>query len=235
MRKAFSQESVERESSRFHSFPDFPDDASVVRGSDEKAADAFRKMETDSRTGPSEADRIRQAADLVKKQARDAGLAEGFEKGKQAVTAELDHVIQKLHQAYMNIEKFRKQLYLNAETDTVELAVAVARVIIGQEISIDREIVLNVVKEALGKVVDHEKIKIRINPSDLEIVKTALFQFLPLVENLENINFEADAAMSAGGCTVETNFGNIDARIENQLKQITESFAAELEKSKYSK
>ena len=125
--------------------------------------------------------------------------------------------------------------YTRSTGDNYALALAVARKIIGQEISVDRQIVLNVVKGALDKVVDHQKVKIRINPQDLETVQTALFEFLPHVESLENVHFEADAGLTAGGCVVETNFGNIDARMENQLDQIETAFAAELEKNRYSK
>jgi flagellar assembly protein FliH len=220
---------------RSHAFPEFPDDESVVRGKNEDETGAFRRMKTGEENGPSEADRIRQAVEAEKQQALDVGLAEGFEKGRQAVTAELESVIQRLRQAYMDIEKYRKQLYLEAEKETVDLAMAVARKIIGQEISLDRQIVLNVVKGALDKVIDHEKVIIRINPADLETVQTALFEFLPHVEKLENVHFEADAAITTGGCIVETNFGNIDARIENQLDQIEAAFNLELEKSRYSR
>jgi flagellar assembly protein FliH len=235
LRKAFVNEPTPREAKRFHSFPDFPDDASVVRGVEEDAESAFRHMETGDENGPSEAEKLQQTIELEKRQAREAGLAEGLEKGKQAVTDELESVIQKLRRAYMDIEKYRKQLYLEAEKETVDLALAVAHKVIGQEISIDRQIVLNVVKDALDRVIDHQKVKIRINPQDLETVQTALFEFLPHVENLENVNFEADATITAGGCVVETNFGTIDARIEKQLDQIEAAFAAELEKSHYTK
>lgn len=236
MRKAFGNDPTPREAMRFHNFPDLPDDASVVRGIEEKEEDrAFRRMEAAAEAGPSESEKLRQAFELEKLQAREEGLAQGLEKGKQAVTAELESVIQKLRRAYMDIEKYRKQLYLDAETETVDLALAVARNIIGQEISLDRQIVLNVVKGALDKVINHEKVKIRANPQDLDGVQAALYEFLPHVEKLENVHFEADAAITTGGCVVETNFGTVDARIENQLDQIESAFAAELEKSQYSK
>lgn len=220
---------------RFHDFPDLPDDASVVRGSDAEEDHSFQRMAAVAEAGPSESDKLQHAFELEKQQAREEGLAQGLEKGKQAVTAELESVIQKLRRAYMDIEKYRQQLYLKAETESVELALAVARRIIGQEISLDRQIVLNVVKGALDKVINHEKVKIRINPQDLEAVQTALFEFLPHVEKLENVHFEADAAITTGGCVVETNFGTVDARIESQLDQIDSAFAAELEKSQYTK
>jgi len=235
LRKAFRNDPAPRESMRFHDFPDLPDDASVVRGSDAEEDHFFQRMAAVAEAGPSESDKLQHAFELEKQQAREEGLAQGLEKGKQAVTAELESVIQKLRRAYMDIEKYRQQLYLKAETESVELALAVARRIIGQEISLDRQIVLNVVKGALDKVINHEKVKIRINPQDLEAVQTALFEFLPHVEKLENVHFEADAAITTGGCVVETNFGTVDARIESQLDQIDSAFAAELEKSQYTK
>jgi len=235
LRKAFGNDPVQRESMRFHNFPDLPDDASVVRGSDAEEDHSFQRMEAVAEAGPSESDKLQHAFELEKQQAREEGLAQGLEKGKQAVTTELESVIQKLRRAYMDIEKYRQQLYLKAETESVELALAVARRIIGQEISLDRQIVLNVVKGALDKVINHEKVKIRINPQDLEAVQTSLFEFLPHVEKLENVHFEADAAITTGGCVVETNFGTVDARIESQLDQIDAAFADELEKSQYTK
>lgn len=235
MRKAFGNDPAPREAMRFHSFPDLPDDASVVRGIEEEGDRSFRRMETAAEAGPSEADKLQQAFELEKQRAHEDGLAQGLEKGKEVVTAELEGVIQKLRRAYMDVEKYRKQLYLKAETETVDLALAVARKIIGQQIALDRQIVLNVVKGALDKVINHEKVKIRINPQDLDTVQTALFEFLPHVEKLENVHFEADAAITTGGCVVETNFGTVDARIENQLDQIESVFAAELEKSQYTK
>lgn len=235
MRKGFGKEAAQRDPMRFHNFPDLPDDESVVRGADIDGDGAFQRLDAVAQDCQSESEKLRQAAEIEKQQALDSGLAKGFENGKQAVTAELESVIQRLRQAYLDIEKYRKQLYLKAEKETVELALAVARKIIGTEITVDRQIVLNVVKGALDKVVDHEKIKIRINPQDLETVQTALFEFLPHVENLENVYFEADATVTTGGCIVETNFGNIDARIENQLDQIDAAFKTELEKSQYTK
>jgi len=173
LRKAFGNDLVQRESMRFHNFPDLPDDASVVRGSDAEEDHSFQRMEAVAEAGPSESDKLQHAFELEKQQAREEGLAQGLEKGKQAVTTELESVIQKLRRAYMDIEKYRQQLYLKAETESVELALAVARRIIGQEISLDRQIVLNVVKGALDKVINHEKVKIRINPQDLEAVSTS--------------------------------------------------------------
>ena len=99
MRKAFGKDAGQREPMRFHNFPGLPDDASVVRGVDAEGDNAFRRMDTAAENGPSEAEKLKQALALEKQEAREAGHADGFEKGKQAVTAELEGVIRKLRLA----------------------------------------------------------------------------------------------------------------------------------------
>ncbi|MBW2170284.1 MAG: hypothetical protein JRG69_13695, partial [Deltaproteobacteria bacterium] len=102
--------------------------------------------------------------------------------------------------------------------------------IVGYEVATNKEVILRVVKEALKKVVDHERIKIRISPSDLQVCKNAKFQFSDLIDNIESITFEEDDTILDGGCVIETDSGDIDARIEKQLQVVEETFKSELQK-----
>ncbi len=51
-----------------------------------------------------------------------------------------------------------------------------------------------------------------------------------LVEGFEGVIFEGDESITNGGCFIETNFGDIDARIEKQLHAVEEAFKSELRK-----
>lgn len=121
----------------------------------------------------------------------------------------------------------RKEIYLYAEKMTVNLALAIAKKVVCHEIATNNEVVLNVVKEAVKKVVDHGRIIIKINPSDLQFIKNSDHGFLNFVDNIKNITFEEDEAISDGGCIIETDFGNIDARIEKQFQVVDEAFKCE--------
>ena len=112
----------------------------------------------------------------------------------------------------------------------VELALAIAKQVICQEISIDKDIVVCVAREALAKVEDPGSVKIKLSPSDLQFVKETRSQLSNLIQNIENVTFEAAENIQSGGCIIETELGEIDARIEKQLEAVEESFRTAMAK-----
>jgi flagellar assembly protein FliH len=157
---------------------------------------------------------------------------DGFEKGeKDALEAGkemLEPVLNSLGEALLELEKVKKDICFNAEKETVELALAIAKKVVGHEAATKKNLVLRVVKKALKKVEDHDRIVIRINPSDLEVCRDTKFQLSDLIDNKGNITFEEDDKIHRGGCVIETNLGDVDARIEKQLRVLEETFKSEL-------
>ena len=161
---------------------------------------------------------------------------EGFAKGEKDALESgkrmIEPVFNSLHEALLELEKVKKDISFNAERETVELALAIAKKIVGYEVSTKKELVLRVVREALNKVADHDRIKVRINPSDFQVCRDANFELSELFDNTESVvTFEEDDKICKGGCIIETNLGDIDARIEKQLHVIEETFKSELQKN----
>ena len=113
----------------------------------------------------------------------------------------------------------------------VELALAIAQKVICREIATDKETVLCVAKEALAKVDDPGKIKIKMSPSDLQFFSETRYQLSNLISDIDNVTFEAEESIQSGGCVIETDLGEIDARIERQLQAVEESFRNAMEKA----
>lgn len=152
------------------------------------------------------------------------------EAGTESGNKRLEQVLNSLQAALSELEKVKKEVYSNAEKEAVELALAIARKIVCHEVNTNKAVVLSVVKEALKRVVDHKKVKIRVNPSDLNVIKEAKSQFSDFVDNTENITIEEDEAILNGGCVIETDLGEIDARIENQFQTVEEAFRSDVQK-----
>jgi flagellar assembly protein FliH len=70
-----------------------------------------------------------------------------------------------------------------------------------------------------------------MNPSDLQLISETKHQFSELIGNIDNVTLEAEENIQSGGCVIETNLGEIDARIEKQLQAVEESFRNALVKS----
>jgi flagellar assembly protein FliH len=76
------------------------------------------------------------------------------------------------------------------------------------------------VRNALRRVVDTGKVRVRVNAEDLETVRASREELATLIDGIENLEIISDRRVGAGGAVVETEGGTIDARIETQLSEI---------------
>jgi len=109
------------------------------------------------------------------------------------------------------------------EHQVTEFAFAVARVIIKREVTIDREGVLLQAREALRHLVGVEKVKVRVHPEDEAILRDHRGDLSSASDSLRDIVIEVDDKVERGGCIVESDSGNVDARLSTQLQRIEES------------
>ena len=161
--------------------------------------------------------------------------AQGFLKGEKAGMAserkKVEPFLNNFYQALLELERVKSEICVNAEKETIDLALAIAKKIVGHEVSMNKDFVLGVVKDALKKSVDNDKITVRINPSDLQFIKDARIQFSDYVDNIEKIAFEEDKTILNGGCVIETSLGEIDARIDKQFQAVEEAFRSQFQES----
>jgi len=62
--------------------------------------------------------------------------------------------------------------------------------------------------------------KLRLNPEDAKFVQENLNKILDSTEVARNISIERDETIERGSCIVTNNYGDVDARIDEQLKEI---------------
>ena len=166
--------------------------------------------------------------DDIKEVAFQKGFLEGKRVGFESGSKRADSVIDSLNQILAQLENVRQEIYHEIEKEVAQLALSIARKIVCHEVKTTRETVTCVAREALSRVNNPAKIKIKLNPDDLQFIKDTRFQFSRFLRNVDNIDFEAEESIQSGGCLVETDRGDIDARIEKQFQAIEESFQAQL-------
>lgn len=163
------------------------------------------------------------------------GLGKGTDEGQKAgfeqAAKELEPALRSLQQGLLQLKNLRQDTQQNIENEIVELALAIASKVVCREIKLDREVVACVAREALAKVEAPGRIKIKLNSSDLQFIDKTKNQLSDLVGNIDNVILEAEDRIQRGGCVIETDLGEIDARIEKQLQVVEESFRSALGKS----
>ncbi|MDJ0721333.1 MAG: FliH/SctL family protein [Desulfobacterales bacterium] len=156
--------------------------------------------------------------------------AEGFAQGEKDALALAEHrlnpLVATLENLIAELTDTRQKLHHQIESEVVDLALHIGRKVVGAALQTDPALVAEIVREALKDVEEPEKVRVRLNPADIERLQSTPAKAI-LGLNADNIQFEEDNAIEAGGCMVHTEYGDIDARITKQFEAIEEAFRAE--------
>jgi len=185
------------------------------------AAAIVEKAEAEART-PKETAEAEVAA--AKKAGEDAGRAAGHEAGYAEGKAEVERLVQRAAVVLERIQDRRAEILDEAERQVVDLALLIARKVVKIISTSQREVVMANIKEALQKVKSRGKVIIKVNTADLDLATAHKDEFIKLVEGAGPqagaMEVYEDSSVDQGGCVVETDFGEIDARVASQLGEI---------------
>ncbi len=122
-----------------------------------------------------------------------------------------------------HIEAERVKTWAEMEPLIIQMVFELSAKVIKQEIEVNREVTLSLVRNALRRVVDCTMLRIRVHGDDLETVRTNRAELLTLVDGANHVEIIEDRRVDPGGCIIETNAGSIDARIETQLETVSDA------------
>ncbi len=143
------------------------------------------------------------------------GLTKGLAEGKDEVSASL----KRLGEIIVSLDQFRENKLTELFPDIIELSLEIAKKIVHKEIDLDRNLIVSVARDAIQKVGEKEEnVIIKVNQLDYEVM-ISYIDLLKEQSGLKNISVEPSAAISPGGCYIETPTGEVDARLEEQMKE----------------
>jgi len=160
----------------------------------------------------------------IEEKAYAKGFVRGERAGIESGNEKIESVVNCIKQGLAELKKIKQDIYLETEQEIVNLAMAIARKIVCNEISINKDTVVNVVKGAVEKVEGDEKVKVKLSSKDFEFIKNEKPEIIDKITNIENAGFIMDESVCDGGCIIETESGDIDSRIEKQFQAIEEAF-----------
>jgi flagellar biosynthesis/type III secretory pathway protein FliH len=230
-----------------YSFPDISSDPALRRVQRDAAPSEFRRMPAAAsgggrpsarvfiRGGGSPGDEQTATLEEIEQKAYCRGFADGEKKGfdegqrsgSDATQSRLEPLFESLERVLSELNSLRRQTCLELEAELVQLAIGVARKIVGREVSADPDHIAGVLRKALRLVENAAPIRIRLNPSDLKHLEGTRPRMLSELAEARRACFEADAALAPGGCSIETDSGDVDARIEHQLQVVEDAFRIE--------
>ena len=179
---------------------------------------------------------LQKAGDLLKKVKADATLytaqiAEEGEKTKESAFQEgFQQGLVSLNQHLFALDEELKRLREDVQKRILPLALKAARKIIGEELRLHPDRIVDIVLTSLKPVTQHRKIVIYVNKSDLQILEDNKGKLKKIFERLENLSIQERADIEPGGCMIETEAGIINAQLENQWRALESAFEAFMKK-----
>lgn len=154
---------------------------------------------------------IRHQAELEAEELKAQAQKTGFDLGKDEAAAQLSEVVSRTTARLQQIEG-------QVEPQLKELALVIARKILGRELEFHPEAVVDIVKQALSeKARQRREIFLRVNPDDLQYIREHKPELLEVLSRAKEIGIREDPDVAAHGVVIETDAGIIDAQLETQL------------------
>jgi flagellar assembly protein FliH len=153
---------------------------------------------------------------------REAGREAGFAEGQ----AEVRRLIERTHTVLERAQNKRSEILEETEQQVIDLVLLIARKVIKTVSESQRTVVISNVVQALRKLKARGNILIRVNLVDVKLTTEHIKDFIKIAEGARDIQVVEDSTVDPGGCVIETDFGEINARISSQLAELEDKILA---------
>lgn len=153
-----------------------------------------------------------------------AGYKKGYQLGLEQAQSEvqkqweqqLDESAHILQDAY----RIREQIIQEAEPFIVELSSSIAEKIIGKQLSLEPQMILDIITRTLSRRREQGEITLCVSPANLSFVQAAREELNATIDSQAELVIIPDSTVKDSGCVIRSKFGSIDARIDTQLSEI---------------
>ncbi len=165
-------------------------------------------------------EQVKEEADLFKEKT----LKEAEEIKKNAFEEGFQEGLTSLNKHLFALDKELKEIREEVHKKILPLSLKAARKILGEELKIHPDRIVDIILTSLKPVTQHRKVTIYVNRQDLEYVEKNRPKIKEIFEHLENLSIQERDDIEVGGCMIETEAGIINAQLENQWRALQAAF-----------
>ncbi|NRA89689.1 MAG: HrpE/YscL family type III secretion apparatus protein [Simkaniaceae bacterium] len=191
------------------------------------------QAETDEKVVPSEEfSELLKASDVLKKAKEDVKTYLSNNK------EECQRLLEKAEEAGFNkgLAEFNKQILHYQEQITqmehelqkviLPLALKAAKKIVGRELEVKPETIVDIVRQTIKPITQNHHIKIFVSKQDKDALEKEKKNLREVFEHVKTFIIEEREDITPGGCIIETEAGIINASLENQWRALESAFEA---------
>jgi len=166
-----------------------------------------------------DAEEYRKKTALEGEKIKELAFQEGFDEGLVSLNK---HLLALDHELKAIREDVQKRI--------LPLALKAARKIMGEELRLHPDRIVDIVMTSLKPVTQHKKVVIYVSHDDLEQLEKNRSKIKHMFEHIENLSIQERDDIQPGGCMIETEAGIINAQLENQWRALESAFESFMKK-----
>lgn len=191
---------------------------------------ALRKKNVEAQVEETVLERLKEIEEQGYRQAYDLGLIEGKETAFNEAKADFAKRLIELDSLLSEIHSIKTHILKESEAVLVKLVFQIAEKMAMRTITYDQEPVADMLRTLVAEVESSDQVNIKLNPRDFQFIEELRLKKVKEVENLERVKLTATPDITVGGCVIETNFGTIDASVEQRVEKAWALIEAKLPK-----
>jgi flagellar assembly protein FliH len=176
-------------------------------------------------------ERVAQLQETAYKEAFQLGFEEGRRGAHDDASEKIEARLAQLDALLSAMERLKQDLAIGNEAHLVRLAYAIASKIAMDEIRERPDLVAGIVRRAIEEGQADERIVVRVSAEDKAFIEASRERLGRDADAAKRVKLEEDASVASGGCVIETNFGSIDATIEQRVQKLWQAIAEKLPKT----
>jgi len=188
--------------------------------SDESAgeAEAFGERTQPGTAAKISEDEIAERCAQAERRGCERGREEAANAAKHALEGAIGKQRARVDEALRQFETEKQRYFHEVEAEVIQLALAIARKVLGQEAAVDALLLAGTVRAALDRLDNTSKVTLTAHPGSLNQWRKAL------AERRDHIEFAEDDALPPDGCVLCSQLGTTEISLQQQIKEVERSF-----------
>jgi flagellar assembly protein FliH len=166
-------------------------------------------------------EKAREKASMLERDAYDKGFAQGEKDGLELGAAKALKVVENIENLLDEIGRLRTDIIKWHEKDIIELICAVAEKVVHHQVTLNGTTIRETVIRAIQLATERRSVLLRVNPEEFDYIEQLRPELFKRFNELTSLEVVPSPPVKRGGCFLETQCGDVDARVETQMEMIS--------------
>lgn len=158
--------------------------------------------------------------DDILESSREEGFKQGHKDGLELAKQEVQDLLNTSKQILESVEKERIECIEDETNRIYKVICLIAKKIIKQDLTLNQEISLNFISQALKQLEYKSEVNVFINPVLAKKINSLKAEIMDSCPGLERISITASENLEPGDLILESNKERLDFRLESQLNEL---------------